>query len=956
MKELVQSALSDGSANAESRVGADVRTLTMCMWKLREHPNVIGLLSEMLTLHSDEKATFDAIEFYLPQIAHMIVHLEVDWPSSALENFALMVAQQSLHFALQLSWFLIGCMEDYEPENEEGAKNPNADPLLYLRCATLLHHIERCVVYGTPREPALRKLYMEGRAAPEEVREAEMADRRFLAAQIANDDSPESFAWTHSGILGYKRWVKKSRFSTKGWRMRMFKVRHRVLLCYRASDGYLKRAIPLQHTIVEIKTHHTHKFYFELKETKRRRVYKLYASSKAEMDQWIKVLREEAAAPPPSTSLIDRSTLNISQIARYGSYKSERDFVRTLCDVCEDMRFVDRPKRKVVLKKVLNGVTIPGCVYIPLCRSTDPWSRVVKIVPEKAHPFSTKERCPCLMVFETASESPVPVDVASYLHQTLGIGMSVDEDEGDDDDDGADADEEETESDASPDQTTLSPNSKSIEARRSFAAMASDVGSKVLKEDEHHKIVKRSKSKAAMRTVAKAVKSAAKKVRRRRRKTKKESEAKLGLWEDNAADANASSTEDEAISSPTPSESEEASSKESKLRKAEHEKQIRMQVAAMLTASTSVSGTYSVDSSASGSAPSSQRAHARNGSHGEFLPSLGRAARGKSASENAHASAKFDEVPLSEEKIAEAAKKVSGGATADRDARMRSESAVARNLQGWGITRLIAKSNDDLRQEVFIMQCIQYLHDCWLDAGLPIWVKPYRILSTSQTTGLIELINDSNSFDGLKKDLGKGVRLIEHFKKAYGAELPAASMRFARSMAGYSLICWILGIKDRHNGNILLTAEGNVVHIDFGFVFGMAPGKDKIPHTNFSMETAPFKFTSEMLEVMGGKDGEAYQQFVEMLIDGMLVARKNCETLMCLVEIMSYRSKLPCFNQPGGGPARVLRELRQRLFLDKSDDQIPGIMRRQVKKSLSSRGTIIYEKFQKWSNDIEPIF
>jgi phosphatidylinositol kinase/protein kinase (PI-3 family) len=36
---------------------------------------------------------------------------------------------------------------------------------------------------------------------------------------------------------------------------------------------------------------------------------------------------------------------------------------------------------------------------------------------------------------------------------------------------------------------------------------------------------------------------------------------------------------------------------------------------------------------------------------------------------------------------------------------------------------------------------------------------------------------------------------------------------------------------------------GHLIHIDFGFVFGLAPGKQ------FSMETAPWKLTEEMVEV-----------------------------------------------------------------------------------------------------------
>ena len=43
--------------------------------------------------YSDQKTVFEGIEFYLPQLAHMIIHLEVDWPTAALEQFVLIVCQ-----------------------------------------------------------------------------------------------------------------------------------------------------------------------------------------------------------------------------------------------------------------------------------------------------------------------------------------------------------------------------------------------------------------------------------------------------------------------------------------------------------------------------------------------------------------------------------------------------------------------------------------------------------------------------------------------------------------------------------------------------------------------------------------------------------------------------------------------------------------------------------------------
>ena len=65
-------------------------------------------------------------------------------------------------------------------------------------------------------------------------------------------------------------------------------------------------------------------------------------------------------------------------------------------------------------------------------------------------------------------------------------------------------------------------------------------------------------------------------------------------------------------------------------------------------------------------------------------------------------------------------------------------------------------------------------------------------------------------------------------------------------MAAYSLVCYILQIKDRHNGNILVNIEGHILHIDFGFLLSNAPGK------GVQFESAPFKMTQEMLDLLGG--------------------------------------------------------------------------------------------------------
>lgn len=141
----------------------------------------------------------------------------------------------------------------------------------------------------------------------------------------------------------------------------------------------------------------------------------------------------------------------------------------------------------------------------------------------------------------------------------------------------------------------------------------------------------------------------------------------------------------------------------------------------------------------------------------------------------------------------------------------------------------------------------------------------------------------------------------------------------------------------------MIDTRGHIMHIDFGFVMGMAPGNE------FSMERAPFKLTKEYVEVMGGYDSDCYKEYERLVVEGFKEARKNSQIALGLVEIMMYRSRYPCFTGKYGNGIS-LKRFEQRLMLNVPDSQIEKRAKALIARSYDHWGTNLYDKFQKWSN------
>ena len=264
-------------------------------------------------------------------------------------------------------------------------------------------------------------------------------------------------------------------------------------------------------------------------------------------------------------------------------------------------------------------------------------------------------------------------------------------------------------------------------------------------------------------------------------------------------------------------------------------------------------------------------------------------------------------------------------------------------LSSYKVCKVLIKSGEDLRQEQFASQLINEFAQIFKIENVDCYLYPYEIISTGNNAGIIEVCPNSISLDELKHkisfDPNNSLKVFyENYFGKGSKKYKKALRNLVRSLAGYSLVCYFLQIKDRHNGNILINNEGYLIQIDFGFFLSNAPGGE--------FEKAPFKLTDEVIEVIGGINSKYFQIFRKLMWKGMLAIAKHYEKIMILVEMMycGYGKKLECFKSGDLSLAKLRERFRPKKNM-KTREYL-ALVDELIQQALSSWRTKWYDKYQ----------
>ncbi|WPH02889.1 Hypothetical protein R9X50_00575700 [Acrodontium crateriforme] len=255
---------------------------------------------------------------------------------------------------------------------------------------------------------------------------------------------------------------------------------------------------------------------------------------------------------------------------------------------------------------------------------------------------------------------------------------------------------------------------------------------------------------------------------------------------------------------------------------------------------------------------------------------------------------------------------------------------------------LIFKTGDDLRQDQLVVQIIALMDRLLRKENLDLKLTPYSILATSTLAGAVQFIPSTAISAILGNPTYKGSILgFLRYHNPASADKPSilgvrkeAMDNYVKSVAGYCVVTYLLGVGDRHLDNLLLSPTGHFFHIDFGYILGRDP-----------KPMAPLmKLSHEMIEGMGGNTPGAvdsqFEPFRQYCFTAYTTLRRSSSLILNLFALMQDA------NIPGlafFGPDSV-RKVEERFKLDVSEEEALSFFAQLIEREMGAWGPVLIDK------------
>ncbi|KAF2721707.1 phosphatidylinositol 3-kinase [Polychaeton citri CBS 116435] len=268
---------------------------------------------------------------------------------------------------------------------------------------------------------------------------------------------------------------------------------------------------------------------------------------------------------------------------------------------------------------------------------------------------------------------------------------------------------------------------------------------------------------------------------------------------------------------------------------------------------------------------------------------------------------------------------------------------------------LIFKTGDDLRQDQLVVQIIALMDRLLLKENLDLKLTPYRILATSMLAGAVQFV-PSTPVSSILSNPKYSSSILGYLR--FNNPCPPGTPSilgvrketmdtYIKSLAGYCVITYLLGVGDRHLDNLLIAPDGHFFHIDFGYILGRDP-----------KPMAPLmKLSREMVEGMGGSDTtlnseSQFETFRQYCFTAYTTLRRSSSLILNLFALMQD-ARIPGLDvwapaggaNPGVGAANAaVKRVEERFKLDVSEEEALMFFGGLIESQMGSWGGAVIDR------------
>lgn len=260
------------------------------------------------------------------------------------------------------------------------------------------------------------------------------------------------------------------------------------------------------------------------------------------------------------------------------------------------------------------------------------------------------------------------------------------------------------------------------------------------------------------------------------------------------------------------------------------------------------------------------------------------------------------------------------------------------NKKNLFFNQLIIKEASDFNNELGAIFLLSQFEKILREYQIDIWLNPLSLNSYCLNGGTIEVIPNSSSIHEIKSYCA--FKKFKFGKKSNLKEQKQLIGNFFESLAGYSLFCYLIQLKDRHNANILINKDNRIIHVDFAFILGSLPG-------NLKLEAATFKLSDYFLFKLKGEETQSFDNLREMFTRGFLILRKN------LGKVVKISKSLILEDQMKNKNKSQLLDFIKRFELKFKNVKSIRYCHKLFKESLEDWRTKQYDKYQMLASGIK---